>query len=65
MLTMEPGRFITLTAADFAAFEAGHNQQVLAQIDIEQELFELRMAQLQRDLEVRQSARVTGERVYG
>lgn len=65
MLTMEPGRFMALTAADFAAFEAGHNQAMLAQIDVEQELFELKMARLQRDLAARQAARGAGERVYG
>lgn len=65
MLTMEPGRFMALTADNFAAFEAGHNQADLTQMDIDQELHELKMARLQRDQEARQAARVAGERVYG
>lgn len=62
-VTLPEAEFMALTPAQLESYQTGRSERV--QMDIDQELFELRMAQLQRDLAARQAARVAGERVYG
>ncbi len=62
-VTLDTDTFMALTPAQLASYQAGKTERV--QMDIDQELFELRMAQLERDLEARQAARTGNEKVYG
>lgn len=67
-ITLPPERFMNLTAADFASYKAGRDNQVLIQMDVEQAEFEARMAEYEKQQKIRETmrnARVVKEKTFG
>lgn len=65
-ITLPPEQFMNLTADDFASYKAGQSDQT--EMNITQAEFDDRMAQLERDLQARQTlrnARVVKEKTFG